>query len=41
MLNSELQNPEDKLLALKLIKECNEAKFILFKDGPSIVLLVS
>jgi transcriptional antiterminator len=31
MLNNELQNPKDKLLALKLIKECNEAKFTLFK----------
>jgi hypothetical protein len=29
----------DILLALKLIKECNEAKFSLFKDGPSIMNL--
>jgi len=27
---------KDKLSALKLIKECNEAKFSLFKDGPSV-----
>jgi IS30 family transposase len=27
----------DKLLALKLIKECDEGKFALFKDGPSIM----
>jgi uncharacterized protein YerC len=39
MFNNELQNPKDKLLALKLIKECNEAKFTLFKDGPSIMNL--
>jgi transposase len=32
-------NPKDKLLALKLIKECVEAKFTLFKDGPSIINL--
>jgi uncharacterized protein YerC len=29
----------DKLLALKLIKECNETKFTLFKDGHSIMNL--
>ena len=28
---------KDKLLALKLIKECDEAKFTLFKDGPSVM----
>jgi len=31
--------PKDKLMALKLIKECDEAKFTLFKDGPSIMNL--
>lgn len=31
--------PKDKLLALKLIKECDEAKFALFKDGPSVMNL--
>jgi hypothetical protein len=31
--------PKDKLLALKLIKECNEVKFALFRDGPSIMSL--
>ena len=31
----------DKLLALKLIMECNEAKFALFKDGPAIMQLKS
>jgi len=25
--------PKDKLLALKLAKECDESKFVLFKDG--------
>jgi DNA-binding transcriptional ArsR family regulator len=29
--------PKDKLLALKLIKECDETKFALFKDGPSVM----
>ena len=28
---------KDKLLALKLILECNEAKFALFKEGPTIL----
>jgi DNA-binding transcriptional ArsR family regulator len=28
---------KDKLLILKLIKECEESKFALFKDGPSIL----
>jgi hypothetical protein len=31
----------DKLLALKLIMECNEAKFALFKEGPAIVQVKS
>ena len=31
--------PKDKLMALKLIKECDEAKFTLFKDGPFIMNL--
>lgn len=30
-------SPRDKLYALKLIKECNESKFTLFKDGPSVM----
>ena len=30
---------KDKLAALKLIKECNEAKFTLIKDGPSVMNL--
>jgi DNA-binding transcriptional ArsR family regulator len=33
--------PKDKLLALKLAKECNESKFALFKDGPSVMNLKS
>jgi DNA-binding transcriptional ArsR family regulator len=33
--------PRDKLLALKVIKECNEAKFELFKEGPSIMNIKS
>jgi IS30 family transposase len=28
---------KDKILVLKLIKECEEGKFALFKDGPSIL----
>lgn len=31
----------DKLLALKLIMECNEAKFALFKEGPAIMQIKS
>jgi DNA-binding transcriptional ArsR family regulator len=31
----------DKLLALKLIMECNEAKFTLFKEGPAIMQVKS
>jgi hypothetical protein len=31
----------DKLLALKLIMECNEAKFALFKEGPTIMQVKS
>ncbi|HEY7081307.1 MAG TPA: HTH domain-containing protein [Nitrososphaeraceae archaeon] len=31
----------DKLLALKVIRECNEAKFALFKEGPSIMHIKS
>jgi transcriptional antiterminator len=38
---STLMTPKDKLLALKLIKECDEGKFALFKDGPSIMNLKS
>ncbi|HEU4823512.1 MAG TPA: HTH domain-containing protein [Nitrososphaeraceae archaeon] len=37
MFKNELSNPKDKLVALKLIKECDEAKFALFKDGPSVL----
>jgi DNA-binding transcriptional ArsR family regulator len=37
--NDSSLKPRDKLLALKLIKECDEAKFTLFKDGPSIMNL--
>jgi hypothetical protein len=31
----------DKLLALKLIMECNVAKFALFKEGPAIMQVKS
>jgi hypothetical protein len=37
--NDDSLKPKDKLMALKLIKECDEAKFTLFKDGPSIMNL--
>jgi len=33
--------PKDRLLALKVIRECNEAKFALFKEGPSIMHIKS
>ena len=39
--NTNSLNEKDKLSALKVIKECNEAKFSLFKDGPSIMNLNS
>jgi hypothetical protein len=39
--NDSLNNAKDKLLCLKLIKECNEAKFDLLKEGPSITNLRS
>jgi HTH domain len=39
--SSLLLKPKDKLLALKLAKECDEAKFALFKDGPSVMNLKS
>jgi IS30 family transposase len=32
---------KDKLLALKLIKECDEAKFVLFKDSAAFMNLKS
>jgi Trp operon repressor len=35
--NEQSLTPKDKLLALKLIKECDEGKFVLFKDGPSVM----
>jgi DNA-binding transcriptional ArsR family regulator len=28
---------KDRLFALRVIKECNESKFALFKEGPSIM----
>jgi hypothetical protein len=39
--NNSLINTKDKLLCLKLIKECNEAKFALLKEGPAITNLRS
>jgi DNA-binding transcriptional ArsR family regulator len=38
--NSNLTS-KDKLLALKVIIDCNEAKFALFKEGPSIMHIKS
>jgi DNA-binding transcriptional ArsR family regulator len=37
MFRNNSLSEKDKLLALKLIKECDESKFALFKDGPSIM----
>ena len=34
-------NLKGKLLALKLIKECDEGKFALLKEGPSIINIQS
>ena len=39
--NNSSLTPKDKLLALKVIRECNEAKFALFKEGPSIMHIKS
>jgi Trp repressor protein len=39
--NDNSLTPKDKLLALKVIMDCNEAKFALFKDGPSIMHIKS
>ncbi|MGA7603338.1 MAG: hypothetical protein WCE33_09665 [Nitrososphaeraceae archaeon] len=41
IFNNEQLGPKDKLSVLKLIKECDEAKFALFKDGPTIMNLKS
>jgi hypothetical protein len=41
MFKNEQLGPKDKLSVLKLIKECDEAKFVLFKDGPAIMNLKS
>ena len=37
MFNNELKNPRDKLLALKIIAEANEAVFSLFSHGPQVL----
>jgi IS30 family transposase len=37
MIRNNSLSEKDKLLALKIIKECDESKFALFKDGPSIM----
>ena len=29
--------PKDKLLALKVIRECNEAKYALFKEAGNLI----
>ncbi|MGB8025430.1 MAG: hypothetical protein WCF06_14070, partial [Nitrososphaeraceae archaeon] len=41
MLRNNSLIEKDKLSALKVIKECNETKFSLFKDGPSVMNLKS
>jgi hypothetical protein len=41
MFNNELQNPKDKLLALKIIAEANESIFSLFGQGPQVLNLRS
>jgi transcriptional antiterminator len=37
MFNHELQSPKDKLLALKIISEANQAIFSLFGQGPQVL----
>jgi DNA-binding transcriptional ArsR family regulator len=39
--NNNSLTPRDRLLALKVIMECDEAKFALFKEGPSIMHIKS
>jgi hypothetical protein len=41
MFRDSPRGPKDKLLALKLAKECDETKFALFKGGPSIMNIKS
>ena len=41
MFKNEQLGTKDKLSVLKLIKECDEVKFALFKDGPTIMNLKS
>ena len=41
IFKNEQLGPKDKLSVLKLIKECNEAKFALFKDGPTFMNMKS
>jgi IS30 family transposase len=37
MIRTGMLTPKDKLLALRLVKECNESQFSLFKDEPSML----
>lgn len=37
LFRHESLSSKDKLFALKIIKECNESRFALFKDGPSMM----
>ena len=37
MIRTGTLTSKDKLLALRLVKECNESQFVLFKDGPSML----
>jgi DNA-binding transcriptional ArsR family regulator len=37
MIRSESLIPKDKLLALRLIMECDESMFSLFQNGPSVL----
>ncbi len=39
--NNNSLTTRDRLLALKVIMECDEAKFALFKEGPSIMHIKS
>jgi uncharacterized protein YerC len=41
MFRSDLLSEKDKLLALKIIKESDESKFSLFRDGPSVMNMKS
>lgn len=41
LFNNPDLTPRDKLLALRVIKDSNESKFMLFERGPSIMSIIA